>query len=131
MIDKSIYIVMFMYALSFSFLTVQFIAADLMGFTMTNFDGVPMESELLGITNITNLNTASKNVATANYTVIDVAAAFFAAGNVVKELLLLLTGTYIFNILVFFGVPAIFVAGMMGLYIFFLARTIIALIRGI
>jgi len=131
MIDKSLYIVIFMYALSFSFLTVQFIAADVMGFTMTNFDGVPLESQLLNVTNINNLNTASKNIATANYTVVDVAAAFFAAGNVVKELLLLLTGTYIFNILILLGVPAIFVAGIIGIYIFFLARTVIALIRGI
>jgi len=120
-----------MYALSFSFLTVQFIAADVMGFTMTNFEGVPLESQLINVTNLANLNTASKNIATANYTVVDVAAAFFAAGNVVKELLLLLTGTYIFNILILLGVPAIFVAGLIGIYIFFLARTVIALIRGI
>jgi len=131
MIDKSIIIVIAMYALSFSALTVQFVLADVFGATLTNFEGVPIKNDLLNVTNINTLNQASKAIATANYTVVDVAAAFFAAGSVVTQLLLLLTGTYIFNLLILFGVPTIFVAGMIGIYIFFLARTIIALIRGI
>ena len=53
------------------------------------------------------------------------------AARVALLLFQIITGTYIFTILTFFGVPAIFVAGITMIYVILLARTIIAYLRGI
>jgi hypothetical protein len=45
--------------------------------------------------------------------------------------LLLLSGTQIFTMLFLLGVPYIFVSGIAFVYVFFLIRTSIALIRGV
>ena len=53
------------------------------------------------------------------------------AARVALLLFQIITGTYIFTILTYFGVPAIFVAGITMIYVILLARTIIAYLRGI
>jgi len=54
-----------------------------------------------------------------------------AAANIAYLLFGIITGTYIFNILTFMGVPIEFVGGIIMIYIIMLARTVIALLRGI
>lgn len=131
MIEKALIILIFMYSVSFAVLAGQFIIADVFGKTLTNYNGDEIKSNLVSIIDIDTINSISNSIVTGNYTISDTATAFVAAGNVVVELLLLLTGTYIFNVLWLFGVPELIIVGMVILYIILLGRAIIAYIRGI
>lgn len=135
MIDKSIYIILFMYFLSFGMLGIQYVIGDAFNIEMTSFDGTPIKPALLSITDIDNLNTVTTNIANAtdaeNSTLDAITNAFQLGYNVGKDLLLLLTGTYIFNVLYLLGVPAIIIVGMVIIYVLLLGRTLIALIRGV
>ena len=52
-----------------------------------------------------------------------------SAGAIIYQLFGIVTGTYIFNVLLFFNVPYIFVAGIIMVYIMLLAYTVIKLLR--
>jgi hypothetical protein len=54
-----------------------------------------------------------------------------AAAAVAWNLILILSGTYIFNFMYLMGVPDVFVAIFVSLYVLLLARAIIGYIRGI
>ena len=54
-----------------------------------------------------------------------------AGATMAWELFLLMTGTYIFNLLYLFGVPPIFIAMIAVPYGFLLINTLIAKIRGV
>jgi hypothetical protein len=129
MIEKGLMVIMFMYAVSFSALTVQWMLepADI---TIRNADGDELKSSVIAIINNNTFNQASFDIANPNQTNLETNPVL-AAGAALADLLLLLTGTYIFSILVFFGVPVPFVVGLVGLYIFLLARLIIGYARGI
>lgn len=124
-----------MYFLSFGMLGIQYVIGDAFNIEMTSFDGTPIKPALLSITDIDNLNTVTTNIANAtdaeNSTLDAITNAFQLGYNVGKDLLLLLTGTYIFNVLYLLGVPAIIIVGMVIIYILLLGRTLIALIRGV
>lgn len=136
MIEKALIIIIVMYAVSFSALGFQYVIGDLFGFTITNYKGDEVKSDILDWINESYLNTVSTNIVTANFTenetafnkVID---STIAAAYVGWELVQLMTGTYVFKLLFLLGVPEIFIAGMVILYIFLLGRTIIGYIRGI
>ncbi len=131
MIEKSLYVIIFMYIASFGFLGAQYVFADIFGVQIKNFDGVPLEDEILDISDFAAFNTALVNITSTNFTLADTADAFIAAGEIAALLFLILTGTYIFNLLFLFGVPAIFVAGFVGVYVIFVARSMLAYIRGV
>ena len=76
------------------------------------------------------VNTATSNIVGTNSTSVTSNPVTAAAG-IAWEIIQLMSGTYIFGVLVMLGVPSIIVAGMTILYVFMLARTIIAYIRGI
>ena len=120
-----------MYAVSFMTLTGQYVIGDVLGITLKNANGVAIRSEVLNATNVNILNSVTASIANGDYTLVDVASAFVKAGNVLVELLTLLTGTYIFKVLLLLGIPDIAIGGMIILYVILLGRTIIALIRGI
>ena len=120
-----------MYAVSFMTLTGQYVIGDVLGITLKNSNGVEIKSELLNTINTDTLNSVTSSIANGDYTLVDVASAFVKAGGVLIELLSLLTGTYIFNVLYLLGIPLIAIGGMIILYVILLGRTIIALIRGI
>lgn len=136
MIEKSLIIIIMIYSISFSALGFQYIIGDIFGFTITSFDGKNVRSEVLDWINESYLNTVTTNIVTANFTenttafnrVID---STIAAAYVGWELVTLMTGTYVFNLLYLVGVPPIYIAGMVILYVFLLGRTIIGYIRGI
>jgi len=131
MIEKALYIMIFLYALSFAALGVQFTLFDAFGIQLTNFEGVPIQSNLLGIVDVAQLNISTENLVTANQTQMGLEPIVSAAGLVV-EIFLLLTGTYIFNvILLITGVDTIWMVGFVILYFILLMRTIIAYLRGI
>lgn len=108
---------------------------DVLGVELENYKGQVIKNDLVTAMNENTLNTVQANFTDTNYTVVDVAAAFLKASGVLVQLLLLLTGTYIFHILWFLlgadtGATLV-VGGMMVLYAIMLGNTIIAKIRGI
>ena len=135
MIDKSMYIIFFFYAVSFMLLGVQYVLGDVYHIEMTNLDGDPMQSALLEFIDTGTLNSITANIANStdaeNSTLDAIVNAFQIGFNVSKDLLLLLTGTYIFNVMYFFGIPVIVIAGFVALYLFCVGRTVIAYVRGV
>ena len=55
----------------------------------------------------------------------------FAGASIAWEFFLLLSGTYVFNIMFLFGIPAIFIVPIAAIYLIMLANTLIAKIRGV
>jgi hypothetical protein len=127
--DKAVITIIFMYALSFSLLGGQYILEPF-GITMTNAEGVEIRSSLLSIIDTDNLNTVTENLVTINGTQAESDPVSVSAMLVV-EILELLTGTYIFNLLFLFLVPPIFVYGMIILYSILLFLFVIPILRGI
>jgi len=119
-----------MYSISFSILGAQFIVGDIMGVEMTDINGDPLKSSILTTIQVDQLNTSAQNVIGTNQTSI-VSDPITAAAGIAWELILLMTGTYVFQIAYLLGIPSILVAGMVLLYIILLMRTIIAYLRGI
>lgn len=131
MIEKSLIIIMFMYTFSFVTLGIQYTLADSFGVTLVGADGQPIRSNVLDFVDTGNINTRTGAFVDANQTEMGLEPIVSAAGLVV-EIFLLLTGTYIFNVLFFvIGISQVWVAGFVILYFFLLMRTIVAYLRGI
>lgn len=134
MIDKSIYVIIFVYAASFSFLIIQYIIGDVFGIDMV-VNGVNLQPNILALVNTGTINSITSDIVNANNTRNDTLSAIENAYNigfnVGWDIVTILTGTYIFGVMVLLGVPVVAVAPMVFLYIILLARTIIALIRGL
>lgn len=132
MIDKPLYIIIFVYLVSFSMLGAQFLA-DSYGIVMTSPDGEPVKSTVIDNIKIDNLNSAASSIGNPNN--INETAfidnPIFAGATIAWELFLLLTGTYVFNILYQFGIPVIFIVPISAVYIILLANTLIVKIRGV
>ena len=133
--DKAFYIIIFMYFASFGMLAGQYLFADPFGYQITNFEGATIKDEIFGFLNVTTVNTITGDIADAqsqsNSTLDAVENSFNLGLNIGFLGLQILTGTVIFNILYIFGIPAIFIAGMVVIYAFLLVDAIIARIRGI
>ena len=147
MIDKALMIILFMYAVSFSMLGIEYelytYGIQLVTFVPTTSSsgvvtpaGTPVKSVIVGLLNMGEFNARAQNIVTANYsgntTYYDKIETFTTGAAVVAwELVTLLSGTYIFNLLALFGVPYYFVVGFVALYLFLLARAILGYVRGI
>lgn len=134
--EKALYIIIFMYAASYSVAGVQYVIGDYYDIQITNYDGAEIQSPLEVIIDLTTFNTVSDEIVngtfTGNTTYYDKVETFTtAAAAIAWNLVLLLSGTYIFNFLYLLGVPAYFVAIFVVLYLLLLARAIIGYIRGI
>jgi len=130
MIEKALIIIIFMYSMSFSMLGVQYILGDVFDITMTSMTGVPIRSNLLSITDVDTLNILGANVTGTNATVIRTDP-ITAAAEMAYEIFLLITGTYVFNMLLLFDVPVVFVAGLILIYVMLMMRAVIGYLRGI
>ncbi len=138
MIEKSLVIIVFMYATSFAALGMQYTLADSFGINLVGANGDDISSNVLDfidtgfINTISNVDRDNPNQAGRfNQTTMGLDPIVSAAGLVV-EIFLLLTGTYIFNLLFYLiGIPPIWIAGFVVLYFFLLMRTIVAYLRGI
>ena len=132
MSEKAIVVIIFMYATSFSLLSAQYVISDVFGSTLTSpVTGQPIKSNVLSsVININLINQQQQNI-TSNSRNATVTNPIGTAASMAWELMQILTGTYIFNILYLLGVPAIAISGMVVIYIILLARAIIAYIRGI
>ena len=130
MIEKSLIIIIFLYIISFSLLGAQYIWADVFHITMTNFNGQPLKNNLLTDIHPTTLNTITNSTLQTNPGNI-IANVVGSAGGIAWDLVLLVTGTYIFDVLAQMGVPTIFIVGFVAVYVFLLIRSIMGWIRGI
>ncbi len=133
MINKPLYIIIFVYSVSFSMLGAQFLA-DSYGIVMMNQDGDPIKSTVIDNIRIDNLNEAAIAMVgnqTEERETEFITDPIFAGASIAWELFLLLSGTYIFNIMFQFGIPIIFIVPISAIYIILLANTLIAKIRGV
>lgn len=126
--DKALFVIIFMYATSFSMLGAQFIIGDVLGITLTNFQGQPVKLALLGFVNQDSFNAIQQNLTSTSRSAISTANLVTAA-QAGFELFQLVTGTYILTLLYFFGIPVIFVYGIMGIYGILVAMFIIGHIK--
>ena len=131
MIEKSLVIIIFMYAASFSMLTIQYVFGDTFGITLVSFNGTPIKSTILtNVIDMNAVNTLQQNATSTSRNSI-VNNPIGAAASMAYEILLLLTGTYIFNLLYLLGIPAIAIAGLVVIYVILMIRALIGYIRGI
>lgn len=145
MIEKPLIIIIVCYIASFSFLGVQLTVGDIIGVDMRTFDtdtgsysGDEIRDSINGMSN--EEGTPYSQLSNGTYimtqitlgdesSVIDSPIA--TAAGIAFTIFQLMTGTYIFDMLVFLGVPVIFVGGIVMIYIILLSRTVIAYVRGI
>lgn len=126
-----------MYGLSISYLTVEYTFVDVFHLEIRNLDGVLLTGGVVQDwvkldqlnENTANIINGTFNENTTLYNRVETAVTAGAA--VGWNFVLVLTGLYIFNLILFLGVPSPFVVGMAILYVILLARTIVALIRGV
>lgn len=137
MIDKALMIVIVFYALGISFVGIEFTLGQVYHVEMVSpVTGDPINSVIVSYMQQSELNNRTQNIVSANFTTnstfYDRVETFTTgAAFVAWELVTLMTGTYIFYIMLLFGVPEWFVVGLVTLYILLLARAIIGLTRGI
>jgi len=143
MYEKALFITIALYALSFSVLAVQFLILDPYGITLTNFNGDELKNPVTTSINQFTLNATFVNFTKSDYTIVDQAAAFLKAGGVLVQLLAIMTGTYIFQVVFLMiggGGPCcdssdtaayLIVGGLFAVYWLLVGRAIIAYIRGI
>jgi hypothetical protein len=99
--------------------------------------GQPLKPIIVGWLNGGNFNEITLRASQGAYTNSDQSAFdkvlnfSTAAAHVGWDLVLLLTGVYIFSLVYYVGVPIIFVSGITMIYYFFLIRAIVGYIRGV
>ena len=123
-----------MYSISFGILGAQYFGC-VFDIELTNFEGTPLEScdgegNLSSMINMDELNARTLNVVNTNQTTITTDPVIAAAG-MALQVFLLLTGTHVFNIMILFGVPLVFVSAFVILYLIMVIRTVVAYLRGI
>lgn len=124
---------MFLYAISFGVLTAQYVYADVYGIVLKDFQGQPIKDIFIKISNINTLQNEQGEISAINATKLtnDPLGTSSAIAGIALTLVELASGTYIFDLLYHLGVPLIFIVGMVGLYIFLLARAVLGWIRGV
>lgn len=134
MIEKPLMIIIFMYSIGFGIVIVQYLYADVINQRLV-INGVDLTSNIITISKINDINTMSTNIKNAptqtNSSLTAIENAYNIAIKIGLELLMLLTGTYIFNILYLLGIPVIVIVPFVIIYVFMLGRTLIAYLRGI
>ena len=131
--DKALIVIMFMYSISFGILTAQYVYADAYGITLVDFQGHPIRDIFVQIANMNQFNAEQTQINQLNST--NIVTNPFGTANAIVNISLTLvelaSGTYVFQILYLLGVPGIFLAGMIGLYIFLLGRAVLGWLRGV
>lgn len=133
MMEKSLMAIMFVYAISFGFLGMQFIVFDVFHSQMTNFQGTPLKNNIIQDVGVATINNVSGALGHNSTQTIAQAAVQYAAAvaNIAIDLIMLITGLYIFDIMLQLGIPTIFIVGFVSLYLFLLIRSIVGWVRGI
>jgi hypothetical protein len=126
------------YALGFMLIGMEYSVNQVYHIAMVSpITGEEMEtSAIVGYLQTAEFNEATDNITSANYTA---NSTFYSkietfttgAAFVGWELIGLMSGTYVFNIMLQMGIPLWFVTAFIALYILLLARAIIGYVRGI
>ena len=132
MIDKPLYIIIFIYLINIFLYSGQFMLASEYGLVLTNHDGQPITPELVQIMDIDSLNDNTQSmlnaVQTSDGTAQDIN---LTVSDAVFELVALASGTYIFYLLILFGLPAYLVGGIIAVYGILIIRMVAGLLRGL
>ncbi len=133
--SKAPMIWMFMIFISGAALTMQYVIGDIFGVDFTTPDGTPIKSEILSIIDINEINLRELNIVEGNFTENTtsfnrVENSAVASAYVAWEALQLVSGTYIFNLMLLFGLPIVLVAFMVIVYVFLLGYFIWTAVRG-
>ena len=127
-----------MYGLSISYLTVEYTFVDVFHLEIQNLDGVTLTGTAVqDWIKLDDLNDNTAEIINGTYTPTNgtfydrVETSVTAGAAVAWNFITILTGLYIFNLILFLGVPSPLVIGLGILYVILLARTIIALVRGV
>lgn len=129
--------IIFMYAASISYVTIEYTIVDVYHLTVTNYNGVELTGGLVeNWLDLTSFNTFSEDIANGtfneNSTFYNRVETYATAGAAVAwNFIQILLGLYILNLVAFLGVPTPLVIGLGILYVFLLARTIIGLLQRI
>lgn len=127
--SKPIVIIVYLYAISFSMLAVQFAVADVFGLTLTSpITGTPLKSFFLSSTSQNNLGAIQQNYTSTTRNEV-VNSASIGLGTVWETIQVLLLGE-IFNIFIFFGLPSVWINGFLYLYYILVGITFVALLLG-
>ena len=129
MLEKGLIIIVFMYCMSFSFIGVQYMMADAVGITLKSVSGTPIQSEIVTRANIGSLDQLAQDAAETDEGLISTNPVLAAAA-LTWELFQIMTGTYIFTILLIFDIPPPFVTGIIIIYTILMIRAIIGYLRG-
>ena len=108
-----------MYSLSVMLLVGQWTIADVYGIQLQDIYGNPLKGTTLSLINQGQGNTVQQNATCATLSCI-ISNVTNTTTNQVIQLIQLFTGTLIFNVLYYLGVPAIMVTAMVFIYIIFL-----------
>lgn len=133
--DLALVMVIGMYALSLMLIGFEYSFSQLAGVDMTSpVTGEPMGSLVVGYLQEAELNDRSSAIVTANFTTNStfydrVETSITGAAFVAWELIQLLSGTYIFNVLQLLGVPIWLINVIITIYILLLARLIVGYIQ--
>lgn len=138
MIDKSLIIILIMYVITISLMTFEYTWAAPYGLSLTNFQGEAITPVLESTLPQDRLNQIQTDVLTTNINATVGGEPFDRVGDfnlgmayTAWEYISLLSGTYMFYILYFMGVPLPLVIGMSLIYGFFFIRTVVGILRGI
>jgi hypothetical protein len=138
MIDKALIIIFVFYALGFMMIGLEYSLNQVYHVNMVSpITGADMDtSSIVGYLQTAEFNEATNQITTANFTgnttfYSKIETFTTGAAFVGWELIGLMSGTYIFNIMLIMGIPLWFVTAFIALYILLLSRTVIGYIRGI
>ena len=128
MMEKGFIAIIFMYSLSFSLFGGQYVFGDVFGVQLTNFQGQPIVNDLLPVVNLHGFNQVGANVTSTSLGQVQ-SNPLVRAASAGFELFQLATGTYILNVMLFFGIPLPFVYGISGLMSLLVIRMFIGLVK--
>jgi len=131
-VDKSLIIIIFMYSVSIVVLTGQYMIADVFNFTLVSpVTGAPMTSAIISdvnpnqIQSFENNATSTARPALFNCFGLQICTQLEFWGNLFFNIWTIMTGSKIWDILIFFGIPGIFVLAILTPYYILLFRTFI------
>lgn len=108
-------------------LVAQWTVADVFGLTLTDIYGNPLKTTALSAINQGNNNSIQANATSTNPVQL-VLNVISTNNNPVTQTIKLLTGSLVFDVLFYLGVPAIMVTGMAFIYWIFLMVVILSAI---
>lgn len=118
-----------MYCASFGFLIGQFIFADVFYIELVDCNGTPILNDLEQLIHVTDLNNLTNAVINTNFS--NIVQNITTAAYVFWQLFQIMTGAYIFNLMLLLCVPPVVVGAFIILYIILLMRSVIAYVRGV